>query len=839
MPFNRANSARVLSRAANSGEQSVNPNQESANPSQQSVECLAHFIVEHFKQNKISDRQFAILDRARFDRLQKNKAKDKARPAAARVELYDNRPQSLLQRRNFLLIDLVTNRKNGEDLVSDLEYLLEQESDQEGRGSQKFLKLVNKLGFNLEFYTSFRKRAIANLMERARDRARKKAELLGLDEEPDNQVPTQTEVDAEIAQMLAILKINPNDVDNAAYAEPARELLANSGYQSNDPNRPVLKLFFEDDGNVSFEYPVVPRAPVPPVAPLPAVAPAAASPVGRAPEDPQNPVAIHNKRIQEKNAANALVRKRRADVNAPDARTDAASEKNYISNADIFGKYYDTPRIERPGQPVQAAKPTFMQSLGNLLGIFGAFLAKFFEMLMGAKKQSDVVLKNANPNRPLGNEELGEHNADLFEEYRTKLPDENTRNRLVVAWREAKTSEERARVITSLKDELNDARLNEELQTLDFKLCVRNLTDSAAHLGTPGADGKKAQLDKTHLFSLWRQGPAKRKEALHTLHDYMAAKGLYLEMDESLKSLEYMTKDTGMLTHLAMQPARQTYANLLNDLNSVPLHEADNGYRKNNYEVRQALLKAIGDCENKLSKDNAEYEKTAAELKNAQSTLSQCQERERTLREVGLKLNAEGAQPNDPRRQKLAREYREANQTLGLAQANFTAARNAVTAAEKRRTDNLQAEAPALNKALSDIGTRINNQLKPKDEVARIKANRAKMAADHQRHRGRGDASLQLKERFDALNNGRNNVNPVVAPSALAARGLKDRDYRNLSPALDIALPIGAGAARVHRRPPAPAHSGPAGPGPRPAPNPIPGPAPAPAQRAPGMGAGP
>jgi hypothetical protein len=686
MPFNRENAARVLPRPGN--------------PSKEAVECLASFFLEQLRQNKISNEQFAILDRADFDQDNKARGSSKAR-------FYDDTPRALTRRKNIIRNYVNRSRIHGVDLVPAIEHLLEKDSDGDGRGDQKLLRLVNKLGFNLEFYTTFRKRAIARLLERARDRARAKAIYTGEEVEADIQNPSEMEIKAEIDRMCAILQLQNE------HEKPALELLANTAYQPQDPNRPVLKLFFDNDGHVCYESSLA--AHLVPAAP------------------------------------------------AAQARPQAAAKpaNNYMNNANIFGNYYDSPQGRRPlpgqfpsqfpksghiqGQApafaAQPGRPSFEQSIGVIVGIFGSFLAKFFEMLMGARKQSETVLKNANPYRPLALDEQRGYNADLFEDFRTKLSDENKRNRLVQAWREANTAAERATVIASLKESLADARLHEDLQTLNFKLCLRSLEEDvipkdAAPARNIRDAARNRPLDKAHLLSLWRQGPEKRRKALHILHQYMAERGLYRQMEESLRDLEYSTKDGEFLSRSEMTVARKTYGEILNELHDIPLQEVSKDFSLRTYfNARQELLETIEGTEQKLAADKEKFQDEIAKIKSDYDT--NCETRQKRQQEIVAEHkqmmerhpNPQKGSAEDRAISRLVTEYKAVNEELTQAKNKWELDQRTT---EERHRSRIKAFGIALNLKLKRIQTEYTEALKLSVESEYIKRNRVKNAAEHQ-----------------------------------------------------------------------------------------------------------
>lgn len=735
MPFDMNKQARVTS--------------EPGNPSKQSVECLAHFFLEQLRQDKISNEQFIVLDRARFERLKEVNGFQENNPLLAGERLYDDRPDNVVLRKGQLYRKINQERENldtigkeFEEIMADFEYLVKKESSGSGKSDEKFLRVVNKLGFNLEVYATFRKRALVNWTEKERERARQAKLYSRVD--PEEGTPTELELQAEIKRLEAAHK---HELD-----EPAAELLPYM--QPKLLNKSALKLYFEDSGNVSFEFPVA----------NPVGADAAARPgprlglgLGMVEED-EDHVQLHNARIRRKEAEKARQRsslkhvpgaaaasaglskkpvdfdpkryvmpsssagaaaaaadssahvdrkhakdadesrlasafdseldedrdysddrgfddrdckdekdvaeretlgasagkaartkhKRSRDYAGASSSLDAGADKsgtaaptagkaqkNYMDNGNLFGTYYNTPRVLQPGEDTQTPKPTFWESLTQILGVFGAFLAKIIDVFMG--KSEEYAEKSNNAHRVL---DTKEPNADLFEDYTKKLADEDVRHKLVDDWNAAKTPEERDSVMESLKDKLASALgvdMSEDLQTLNFKLCLRKLegvefeTRETAASGSAGALAAKtiklSSDEKSELSRLWRTGL--RKQALDRLHGFMAKAGLYIEMDESLKALEYSTKDKGLLATKEMLEVRETYGKILNEIHYINLKEAseiDREFPAQCYQVRQNMLDAIDTVDkgfNKFIAEDAGVQKLLAECKAAEDNYAQ------------------------------------------------------------------------------------------------------------------------------------------------------------------------------------------------------------------------
>ncbi len=807
------------------------------NPGRQSVECLAYFFLEQLRQGNISNEQFKVYDHAHFERLKK-----KNHPSVANTPIYDNRPEvvttkkeQLLRKINRNLENPDVNEKELEEVISNLEYLMKKEFNVSGKGDEKFLRVVNKLGFNLEFYATFRKRALVNWTEGERERARQAR--LHNKINPEARAATELDLQPEINRLQAVYK--------HALDEPAKELLPYA--QAKDPNRPTLKLYFEDSGfadsdQVSFEFPTAnpirvgaAADPVPmfgfdgigidivddedPIqrhkrligrkaaikargpsgsgrfgktpaaaasaAPVPAAAASAAlspAPDSKSSKDSLDSSIAYRGSVSslaadqdddyrdckdEKDVAElttagkaaafaaaaaapaAVNRKDRGDIVEEPAAVADRTPKDYRNNGNIFGTYYDSPKILQPGEDIQAQRPSFAQSLTVLVGVFGAFLTKIIEVIMGFSEDKS---KNANPHRDLDSEELQKEKADLFDDYRKKLTDEAVRNKLVEDWRAAKTAAERDQVIESLKDKLAsaaDVDLSEDLQTLNFKLCLRKLDDvkvksEARRAPSAGAAAPKAKWsnEKSYLSRLWRGGW--HHLALNRLHGFMAEEGLYFEMDESLRGLEYAIKDKGLLAHPGMREAQALYGKILEEIHCVDLREAseiDHRFPKQCYEVRQAMLNAIAKTELDMDtriKDDPEVKKLQSEYAQKKTGLEQLEAQFEELQKAG-KIEKDVADRYNAMHEKTKNEKAAAEQMLRGAEGKIRRDFAIVLKhdLEKIKRDNIDADKRKVqvDSAVGSAGaasvTPVRSMLPLKDMLKRISEKQAKAAAEY------------------------------------------------------------------------------------------------------------
>lgn len=545
MPFNRNHEAYA----------SPHP----GNPSRQALECFGYFFREQLQLGNVSYEKIAMLYRARFDRkpsLNKNHDLD-------RSKFDDSKPN--LTKFVFNLFNFKDRKEAVEGLMEDFEYLMEGEAGEEG--SEKFLRLVNKFGFSLEFYSTFRKRALAALHDKGKRN------------------PTRSQIEEEIARQKKILKGD---------ACSAPDLFTSTAHQVKNAKTPTLKLFFDDKNNVSFEYPTRP-------------APAASKPVSgganpangskknkeeggeekhKKENDSQEKTKHSEEEINRCKIAFHNHQIRQATAKWKKSNAAAATPVNYTNDANIFGTFYDR-------KPVQTPKPSLEQSLTSFFGFLSTIIAFIFDKLKGLQKESEQDTKNQNPYHALEGKDLEESNADLFEEYRNKLPNETIRNRLVAAWHASKNAsgkkkeQLREKILSDLKNELANAGLGEDLQALNFKLCLRKLEKTGYFQNVPYA--------KADLTTNWRQGGALRKQALNALHDHMATAGLFNEMEDSLRTLEYTTRDKGLLVanDKAALEARGLYAKMLKDLHDLPIHMLSTRLQADCYKYRKAMLDAI------------------------------------------------------------------------------------------------------------------------------------------------------------------------------------------------------------------------------------------------------
>jgi hypothetical protein len=673
------------------------------NPSKQAVECLGHFFIQQLKLGKVSDEKLAILIHA-------NRARLAAANAAGPIPNLVITQKDLEDFKRSFGVDARDGEgeadgkgradlKQGEDLIPDLEYLLARETDL--RGSQKFLQLTSRLGFNLEIFTTFEARALAALSRK------------GISH------PSKAQYEAELGQLQATMRDE--------YSTP--DFLENYGYVNPVPNTPTLKLFIDKDKSVSFEYPtqaVIVAGP----------APAAGAGLGL------EEVSAHNERIRKRiryydTLAQFGLNKsgKPAAVAEPfGASQQAASQvptENYTDNSNVLGTYYNV----KPVHPANGeSNITLEQGLENIFSFVTSIISMILEKFMGASKKKEISDKNANPYSPLEDKQLDVPDADLFEEYRLMLRHEPTRNSLIAAWKKAeKSPSDRKIVMAKLKNALAMAGLNEELNSLNFNLLLNNLERNPTYRAAVNGD---PAYTREHLQSLWREGPEQQKQAMMSLHKHMATVGCYLEMNESLKTMEYTARDTGLLADPKLVAVKKSYKDILSSLHTFPLHEASAEFQKSSSEMRHAMLAAIDRVENKLKADRSAFEKASSEQTAADASYKQKKEKldafdkqtakdDKDIAEVAAaKLTRIGRY-----RAKIILEVATAEHTKDDAKARFELSQTAYQTARTNCVGDLQHEFGGITKGYQDSRNAEMNEITLKQR------NAAQFAAEQQRLR--------------------------------------------------------------------------------------------------------